>query len=145
MILFDGSAKTITLTAPGAVSLRALWTAYLLWLAQPGNRKFALMLSSVGMNTSDIPLYLFLEDGVTIVVADNSTPTVVFDGVLKTRNGRDPFGGAIVNVRYEAPGIAIGYSTTAAAGATATETAAAVWSHPFVAKLLTVAKFLGLK
>lgn len=145
MILFNGPARTITLTTPGALSLRSMWSAYLLWLAQPGNRKYALMLSSVGMLTTDIPLYLFLEAGVTLVIADNSAPTVVGDGVLKTRDDRDPFGGAVVNVRYEAPGIAIGYSSSGGSGPTADSIAAAVATHPDFKKLLTTARFLALK
>lgn len=153
---FNGATKTISFTG-GSLSVREMWSRYMDWLAEGDNSKYLPMLRTVGMDTPDIPFYLFLELGVTVVVANTTLPTVVGDGVLKTGDGRDPFGGAVVNVRYEAPGIAIGYSTSGSTGPTAESIAAAVWNAQtaayagagtfgkFTQSLLTVGKFLGLK
>ena len=137
--------------------MREMWSRYMDWLMLGDNSKHLPMLRTVGMDTPDIPLYVFLEPGVTLVVTNTSMPTVVGDGVIKTDDERDPFGGAVVNVRYEAPGIAIGYSSSGNSGPTAESIAAAVWnaqtaSHvavgtfgKFIKSLLTTFKFLGLK
>ena len=137
---FDGVAKTITHSG-GTLSVAEMWSRYVDWLAVGDNSKYGDLLTTVGRDENDIPLYVFLEPGVTIVVTDNTLPTSVVDGVLKTRSGSDPFGGAVVNVRYEAPGIAIGYSTTGSTGPSASDIANAVAANP---DLLTVAKFLAL-
>ena len=99
------------------------------WLAESDNSKYLPMLRTVGMDTPDIPFYVFLELGVTVIVTNTALPTIVGDGVLKTDDARDPFGGAVVNVRYEAPGIAIGYSSSGSTGPSAESIAAAVWAH----------------
>ena len=122
---FDGAAKTITHSG-GTLSVAGMWSRYVDWLAVGDNSKYGDLLTTVGRDENDIPLYVFLEPGVTIVVTDNTLPTNVVDGVLKTRSGGDPFGGAVVNARYEAPGIAIGYSTTGSTGPSAADIAAAV-------------------
>ena len=122
---FDGAAKTITHSG-GTLSVAEMWSRYVDWLAVGDNSKYGDLLTTVGRDENDIQLYVFLEPGVTIVVTDNTLPTNVVDGVLKTRSGGDPFGGAVVNVRYEAPGIAIGYSTTGSTGPSASDIAAAL-------------------
>lgn len=124
---FNGLAKTITWSG-GPLSVRQMWSRYVDWLAEGDNSKYGSMLYTVGMETSDIPFYVFLDVGVTIVVTNNAVVTSVYDGVLKTPDEHDPFGGAIVNVRYEAPGIAIGYSSSGVVGPTAAEIADAVWA-----------------
>lgn len=131
-LTFNGSAKTITWSG-GPLSVREMWSRYVDWLAEGDNSKYGSMLYTVGMDKDDIPLYVFLEPGVTIVVTNNTVITTVYDGVLKTSDDSDPFGGAVVNVRYQAPGIAIGYSTsggsTGAPAPSALEIAAAVWGY----------------
>ena len=122
---FDGAAKTITHSG-GTLSVAEMWSRYVDWLAVGDNSKYGDLLTTVGRDENDIPLYVFLEPGVTIVVTDNTLPTNVVDGVLKTRSGSDPFGGAVVNARYEAPGIAIGYSSNGVAGPSASDIAAAL-------------------
>ena len=122
---FDGVAKTITHSG-GTLSVAEMWSRYVDWLAVGDNSKYGDLLTTVGRDENDIPLYVFLEPGVTVVVTDNTLPTNVVDGVLKTRSGGDPFGGAVVNARYEAPGIAIGYSTTGSTGPSASDIAAAL-------------------
>ena len=122
---FNGASKTITHSG-GTLSVLEMWSRYVDWLAIGDNSKYGALLNTVGRDKPDIPLYVFLELGVTIVVTNNTIPTVVTDGVLKTSDDSDPFGGATVNVRYEKPGIAIGYSTTGGSGPSAESIAAAV-------------------
>lgn len=122
---FNGAAKTITHSG-GTLSVAEMWSRYVDWLAVADNSKWGDLLTTVGRDENDIPLYVFLEPGVTIVIADNSAPSPVVDGVLKTRSGGDPFGGAVVNARLREPGIAIGYSTSGSVGPSAESIAAAV-------------------
>jgi hypothetical protein len=141
---FDGAAKTITFSGSSTLSVREMWTAHIDWLAAGDNSKWGDMLFTVGRDTADIPLYVFLANGVTLVIAGVTSPVSVVDGVLKTYDNRDPFGGAVVNVRYQAPGIAIGYSATGGtggAGASGSEVAAAVRSElsPELAAVLLLA------
>ena len=105
--------------------MRKVWSDYVDWLAVGDNSKHWPMLATVGMDSEDIPLYLFLEDGVIFVALDNSAPIVFYEGTIKTYDGHEPFGGAVVNVRYRDPGIAIGYSTTGTSGPSAESIAAA--------------------
>ena len=148
-ITFDGQARTITLSTPGEISVRNVWSDYVDWLAVGDNSKHFPMLATVGMDSEDIPLYLFLEDSVIFVVLDNSAPTVFYDGTIKTYDGHEPFGGAVVNVRYRDPGIAIGYSTTGTSGQSAESIAAAVVSAlqgttiPVDARLMNGAPVVG--
>lgn len=126
---FNGAAKTITHPG-GTLSVSEMWSRYVDWLAIGDNSKYGDLLTTVGRDQDDIPLYVFLETGVTVVISNNTIPTVVTDGVLKTRSGGDPFGGAVVSARYQSPGIAIGYSTGGVggggSGASAESIAAAV-------------------
>ena len=122
---FNGAAKTITHSG-GTLSVAEMWSRYVDWLATGDNSKYGELLTTVGRDQDDIPLYVFLETGVTIVISNNSIPSPVVDGVLKTRSGGDPFGGAVVNARLKEPGIAIGYSTTGGSGPSAESIAAAI-------------------
>lgn len=122
---FNGAAKTITHSG-GTLSVAEMWSRYVDWLAVADNSKWGDLLTTVGRDENDIPLYVFLEPGVTIVITDNSIPSPVVDGVLKTRSGGDPFGGAVVNARLREPGIAIGYSTGGGSGPSAESIAAAI-------------------
>ena len=123
---FDGAAKTITHSG-GTLSVAEMWSRYVDWLAVGDNSKYGSLLYTVGRDKDDIALYVFLEQGVRIVVSNNTIPTVVTAGVLKTSDDSDPFGGAVVNVRYDKPVSAIGYSTTGGtAGPSAADIAAAV-------------------
>lgn len=148
---FNGVAKTITHSG-GTLSVAEMWSRYVDWLAVGDNSKYGDLLTTVGRDENDIPLYVFLEPGVTIVVTDNSIPSPVVDGVLKTRSGGDPFGGAVVNARLVEPGIAIGYSTTGGtSGPSAADIAAEVIAAiraanpPVPVDALTLRQFIGLK
>jgi len=124
-LTFNGPAKTITWSG-GPLSVRELWSRYVDWLAEGDNSKSGLMLDTVGMNTPDIPFYLILDVGAIIIITNNTVVTPIYDGVLKTPDSHDPFGGAVVNVRYEAPGIAIGYNSTGSTGPSLADITASV-------------------
>ena len=157
---FDGAAKTITHSG-GILSVAEMWSRYVDWLAVGDNSKYGDLLTTVGRDENDIPLYVFLEPGVIIVVTDNSIPSPVVDGVLKTRSGGDPFGGAVVNARLVEPGIAIGYSSNGVTGPSASDIAAALLAalnattipvnvvktngQALLSKLLTLRDFIGFK
>lgn len=145
-LTFNGLAKTITWSG-GALSVRDMWSRYVDWLAEGDNSKFGSMLYTVGMDTPDIPFYVFMDIGVIMVITNNSISTSIWDGVLKTPDDHDPFGGAIVNVRYEAPGIAIGYGTSSGSGSTVSEISDAVTLAltDKLNSLLSTANFLALK
>lgn len=144
-LTFNGATRTITWSG-GPLSVREMWSRYVDWLAEGDNSKHGSMLYTVGMDKDDIPLYVFLEPGVTIVVTNNTVITTVYDGVLKTADDSDPFGGAVVNVRYQAPGIAIGYSTSGTNGPSAADIAAAVRADlaAELAQLTKVSKIHGV-
>lgn len=144
---FDGVAKTITLSA-GTVTLdlvdvHSRWKDWVF----ADNAGFTPAFRAVGGDIPAIPLYLFLTGGWRIVPqAANHTLTVV-NGVLEVEGGGDPFvdpvGSFRIRINRQAPGIAIGYSTTGGTGApTASEVAAAVVAHQ---ETLTVPKFIALK
>ena len=153
---FNGAAKTITHSG-GTLSVAEMWSRYVDWLATGDNSKYGELLTTVGRDQDDIPLYVFLETGVTIVISNNSIPSPVVDGVLKTRSGGDPFGGVVVNARLREPGIAIGYSTSGSTGPSAESIAAAVLAalrattipvkviEEENSGLLTIQKFIGLQ
>lgn len=122
---FDGVAKTITHSG-GTLSVAEMWSRYVDWLSVGDNSKYGSMLYTVGRDKDDIALYVFLEPGVRIVVSNNTIPTVVTAGVLKTSDDSDPFGGAVVNVRYDKPVSAIGYSSNGVTGPSAADIVAAV-------------------
>ena len=93
---FDGAAKTITHSG-GTLSVAEMWSRYVDWLSVGDNSKYGSMLYTVGRDKDDIALYVFLEPGVRIVVSNNTIPTVVTAGVLKTRH--DTAKNSVSNIR----------------------------------------------
>lgn len=130
---FDGSTKRITLPS-GMVTLDLIdvfsrWKDWIL----AGNAECLLAFSTVGGEITEIPLYLFMQNGWLIVPqAANHTLTVI-NGVLVGQGSADPFtdpaGAYKIRINRQTPGIAIGYSTSGGSGPTAADIAAAVWSH----------------
>lgn len=133
-ITFDGPNKRIVLTA-GTVSLavRDLWSRWVDWLAVGDNSKYPPAMRQVGGDITEIPIYVFLLNGWRIVPQGADHTLSVSDGVLVVDGGGDPFvdpaGSYKIRISYQAPGIAIGYSTSGASGPSAAEIAAAVWAH----------------
>lgn len=131
---FNGSTKQITLSAGTVtldlVDLHSRWKDWLLL----GNAGFAPAFRAVGGDIPAIPLYLFLLNGWRIVPQSANHSLTVGNGVLEVDGGGDPFvdpaGSYKIRINRQAPGIAIGYSTTGGvSGPSASDIATAVWAH----------------
>lgn len=126
---FDGTAKTITLPS-GAVTLdlvdlHSRWKQWVL----AGNAHLLPAFRAVGGDIPAIPLYLFILNGWRIVPqAANHTLSVV-SGILEVDGGGEPFidpaGSYKIRINRQAPGIAIGYSTTGGSTGPSAESIAA--------------------
>lgn len=127
-MIFDGQSKRITLTS-GSLSVRALWTSYIDWLAIGDNSKYGEWMTAVGLDIQKIPLYILLHPGVAIVPMSANHTINVTDGVLDTIDGSDPFtdpvGAYTIRIAYQAPGVAIGFNSGTGIG-TASEVRAAL-------------------
>jgi len=131
---FNGVTKRITLSA-GTVTLDLLdlhsrWKEWLLL----GNAGYEQAFRAVGGDIPAIPLYLFILNGWRIVPQSADHTLTVINGVFEVDGGGDPFvdpvGSFKIRINREAPGIAIGYSTTGgSAGPSAEAIAAAVWAY----------------
>lgn len=125
--------------------------------------------------STTVPFYVYLQNGWRIRPQEADHTLSVSGGILLVEEGGDPFvdtlGGFTVRILYQQPLEAINVGVSAAAiptpaeiaqavrlemtaelskinsiiVPTVTEIADGVWSHTFASKLLTVAKFLGLK
>jgi hypothetical protein len=130
---FNGTTKRVTL-APGAVSLdlvdlHSRWKDWVL----AGHAECLLAFSTVGGEITEIPLYLFMQNGWLIVPQSADHVLTVTNGILVGQGGGEPFadpaGSYKIRINRQTPGIAIGYSTTGGSGPTAADIAAAVWAH----------------
>ena len=149
-ITFDALNKRIILDST-SVTASQIWTAWIDWVVVSDNSKYLPALKQIGGDELGagllIPPYLFLLNGwrVRPMEADHD---LVITGNLFVEGGGIPvvrtLGQWQVNVNYTVPVQAQAIST---AGATVntSDIANAVWAHSFANKLLTVAKFLGLK
>lgn len=130
---FDGATKRVTLgSGVTTLVLADLWSRWKDWVLS-GNASALPAFDTVGGDIAAIPLYLFPINGWKIVPqAANHTLTVT-GGILATEDDSDPFvdpaGSYAIRINREAPGIAIGYSTSGGSGPSASSIAAAVWSH----------------
>ena len=130
---FDGATKRVTLpTGMVTLDLIDVFSRWKDWVLA-GNAECLLAFSTVGGDITEIPLYLFMQNGWLIVPqAANHTLTVI-NGVLVGQGSADPFtdpaGNYKIRINRQTPGIAIGYSTTGGSGPTAADIAAAVWSY----------------
>ena len=124
---FNGTTKRVTL-APGAVSLdlvdlHSRWKDWIL----AGNAECLLAFSTVGGEITEIPLYLFMQNGWLIVPQSADHSLTVTNGILVGQGAADPFtdpaGSYKIRINRQTPGIAIGYSTTGGSGSTAAEIA----------------------
>lgn len=127
---FNGSTKRITLPSGMVVlDLIDLHSRWKDWV-HLGNAGFAEAFSTIGGETSKIPLYLFLSNGWKIVPQSANHVLSVSQGILETDDASEPFvdpaGSYSIRINRESPGIAIGYSSTGNAGASAGEVAVAV-------------------
>lgn len=149
-ITFDALNKRIILDGT-SVTASQIWKAWIDWVVIADNSKYLPALKQIGGDELGsgllIPPYLFLLNGwrVRPMEADHD---LTITGNLFVEGGGVPvvrtLGQWQVNVNYTVPVQAQAISTAGSSISTG-DISNAVWSHPFVNKLLTVAKFLGLK
>lgn len=130
---FDGSTKRITLpTGTVTLDLIDLYSRFKEWVLA-GNAECLLAFSTVGGEITEIPLYLFMQNGWLIVPQSANHTLTVTNGILVGQGGADPFtdpaGAYKIRINRQTPGIAIGYSTSGGSCPTAAEIAAAVRSE----------------
>jgi len=132
---FDGVAKTITLTAQSAMSVRDVYSRWADWVALSDNAKYLPAFSTLGGDTIDqssgtsVPIYAFLQNGWKIRPQESSHTLNVTDGILLVQGGGDPFlntiGQYVVRINYSQPVQAITVSTGGGGGSSAAD----IWQH----------------
>jgi len=130
---FNGTTKRITLsTGTVTLDLVDLFSRWKDWVLA-GNAETLLAFSTVGGEITEIPLYLFVQNGWLIVPQSADHVLNVTNGVLVGQGSADPFtdpvGSYKIRINRQVPGIAIGYSTSDSTGPSAADIAAAVWAH----------------
>jgi hypothetical protein len=139
-LVFDGAAKTITLTTgTTALGVRDLWSRWVDWFLTGDNSKYLPAFTQVGGNAIDlsagtsIPIYAFLMNGWRLKPQEANHTLTVSDGVLLVNGGGDPFnntaGAYTVRINYSQPVQAITVSTGGGSGTTPSEIASAVWGY----------------
>lgn len=130
---FNGVTKRITLSS-GTVTLDLLdlhsrWKEWLLL----GNAGYEQAFRAVGGDIPAIPLYLFILNGWRIVPQSSDHTLTVTKGVFEVDGGGDPFvdpaGSYKIRINREAPGIAIGYSSSGSTGPSVADIAAGVMAQ----------------
>lgn len=109
------------------IDLHSRWKEWIL----AGHAECLLAFSTVGGEITEIPLYLFMQNGWLIVPQSANHVLNVTNGILVGQGAADPFtdpvGSYKIRINRQVPGIAIGYSTSGgSSGPTAAEIAAAV-------------------
>jgi hypothetical protein len=149
-ISFDPTTKRIVLDR-ATVTATELYSRWVDWAAVGDNAKYGMVIRQVGSDDLGgglaIPPYYFLQ-GAWRVRPMEASHTLTLDGNLFVDGGGDPIVPALGNFNILAktvvPVQAQAFSS-GGGGVTAGQVADAVWQHAFTKKLLTVAKFIGLK
>ena len=150
-ITFDSANKRIVLDS-ASVSASELWSRWSDWVVLSDNSKYLPAFTQVGGDDLGsgllIPPYIFLQNGWRVRPME-SNHTLIITGNLFVLGGGIPvvqtLGTFNVFAQFTVPVQAQALAVGGGSGPTATAVADAVWSHAFVRKLLTVAKFLGIK
>jgi hypothetical protein len=113
-ITFDGTTKIIQLDGATTVSIRAIYSRWVDWVAASDNAKYL----PAFITTADpptVPVYATLVNGWLVRPAAGAYTLTLNDGFLYRDGGGDPLtavsAGTEPRVRYENPVIAVGYST----------------------------------
>lgn len=108
------------------IDLHSRWKDWIL----DGNAECLPAFSTVGGEITEIPLYLFLQNGWLIVPQSANHTLNVTNGILVGQGSADPFtdpaGSYKIRINRQVPGIAIGYSTTGTSAPSAADVASAV-------------------
>ena len=125
---FDGATKRIILTS-SSTSATAIWTEYMLWLAEDSNNaKWGLAMSQVGGDELGgglyIPVYVFLKSGWKVRPMEASHQLTI-TGNLFTEDGSSPLVNTLGNynviAQYTVPVQAQAMATSGGSGALTTE------------------------
>ena len=164
MITFDSATKRIVLDST-TVTATEVYSRWVDWAAQSDNLKYGMVIRQVGSDDLggglSIPPYYFLQ-GTWRIRPMEANHNLTIIGNLFVEGGGVPvvqtLGTYQVNVNYTVPVQAQGISTSGSSGPSAEEIAEAVWARQtstmvaegsiglwMTGKLLTVARFLGLK
>jgi hypothetical protein len=149
---FNGASKIISLT-PGTISLdvKDLYSRWKEWVNTADNSKFEPAFSVVGGEPVDIAngifvtSYYFLSNGWKIRPQEANHKLRVFNGVLLTVEGTDPFistlGNYNVMIQYSQPirTETVATSGGGGGGATPEQIAQAVWDDPTAATVISTA------
>ena len=149
-ITFDPSSKRIILDS-ASVTASQIWIAWVDWVVLSDNSKYLPALKQIGGDDLGsgllIPPYIFLLNGWRVRPME-SNHSLTITGNLFVDGGGVPvvntLGQFQINVNYTVPVQAQAISTSGST-VSAADIASATWSHPFVNRLLTVAKFMGLR
>ena len=150
-ITFDPSTKRIILDTTMVTSAE-IWVAWVDWVVASDNSKYLPALKQVGGDDLGsgllIPPYIFLLNGWRVRPME-ANHTLIITGNLFVDGGGVPvvptLGTYNVSAQFTVPMQAQAISTGSGSAPTAAAVADAVWTHSFTSRLLTVAKFLGLK
>ena len=152
-IIFDSANRRIVLDSAN-VSASELWSRWSDWVMLSDNAKYLPAFTQVGGDDLGsgllIPPYIFLQNGWRVRPME-SNHLLIITGNLFVLGGGVPvvqtLGAFNVSAQFTVPVQAQAISIAGGSGSapSAVAVADAVWSHTFVGKLLTVAKFLGIK
>lgn len=150
-ITFDPANKIVILDS-AATTTSELWSSWVDWVVLSDNSKYLPAFKQVGGDDLGsgllIPPYIFLLNGWRVRPME-ANHLLIITGNLFVDGGGSPVVSTIGNynvlVQLTVPVLAQGISTSGSTGPSASDVASAVWTHSFVSKLLTIAKFLGLK
>lgn len=135
----DGPNRLISLT-PGtvAITVPALYSAWVDWVATSDNAKFLPAFRTVGGDDVDlaagtkVPPYCYLINGWRIRPQEANHTLNVSGGILLVDGGGDPFvntlGSFVVRINYSQPVQAITVSTGGGSAPTAEQNATAMWA-----------------
>lgn len=111
----DGPNKIIELDASPTESVRAIYSAWVDWVAE-GNERFLPAFPAAGVigDPPTVPVYVSLDNGWKLRATPGSYTKSVAGGFIATGDGSDPFapsGGVEPRIVYRDPVIAVGYAT----------------------------------
>ena len=152
-ITFDGVAKLIILPlGTTTISVQDLYSAWVDWFGTGDNSKFLPAFRFVGgdpvSDTKNLGITFFIINGYRIRPQESDHRLTVEGNLYTDPAGFSPFVGTLGNYNVVIEMQVSNLSdviTVNTSGGDPTAIANSVWSHSFVAKLLTIPKYLTLK
>lgn len=130
--VFDGAERLITMTGDYTLDVKQLYSRWKDWVKATDEAKNAIAFLSVGGDPiaagTEIPAYIYLDNGWRIRPQEADHTLNVVNGVLLRDGGGDPFvdtlGAFTVRINYQQPvqAISVGLTAEIEAGVTQAET-----------------------